>query len=239
MNHTYPIIGMHCQSCIAKVKAALESLPQVHRAVVTLGPDQAVVEMSSDVTEVELAAVLRQAGDYLLAENPSAASNGTAEASTATYYPLLLILAYLAGVSAWSYWNSQFNPASAMSTFMGGFFLVFSFFKFLDLKGFALSFSSYDIIARRWPVYGFIYPFIELVLGIAYTTGLNPLDTNVVTIVVMSVGTIGVVQSLLQKRAIQCACLGTVFNLPMSKVTLVEDLLMVAMAGVMLVLSAS
>ena len=51
----------------------------------------------------------------------------------------------------------------------------------------------------------------------------------------MGVSSIGVVQSLLKKRAIQCACLGTIFNLPMTKITLFEDLLMVAMAGFALI----
>jgi len=52
---------------------------------------------------------------------------------------------------------------------------------------------------------------------------------------VMGVSTVGVVQSLLARRKIRCACLGTVFNLPMSSVTLTEDLLMVGMAAAMLV----
>ena len=81
---------------------------------------------------------------------------------------------------------------------------------------------------------GFAYPFVELALGAAYLTGFRPVATNVVTLVVMGVGTVGVVKSLLARRKIRCACLGTVFNLPMSYVTLVEDLLMVAMAAVML-----
>ena len=114
----------------------------------------------------------------------------------------------------------------------------FSFFKFLDLSGFAQSFSSYDVIAGRWTGFGYVYPFVELALGIAYVVGLNPLVTNSVTVFVMSVGTVGVVKSLLHKKQIQCACLGTVFNLPMSKVTLIEDLLMVLMALAMLILEA-
>ena len=51
---------------------------------------------------------------------------------------------------------------------------------------------------------------------------------------VMSVGAIGVARTLLRKDRIQCACLGTVFNLPMSRITLVEDLLMAGMSAVMI-----
>ena len=80
-------------------------------------------------------------------------------------------------------------------------------------------------------LYGFIYPFIEFALGIAYLVAFNPVFTNTTTIIVMGVSSIGVIQSVLMKKKIQCACLGAVFNLPMSTVTIIEDLLMVAMAG--------
>jgi copper chaperone CopZ/uncharacterized membrane protein YphA (DoxX/SURF4 family) len=236
MIHTYAINGMHCQSCIGKVKAALESLEKVRRADVSLTPAQAVVDMQTHVEDSEIDVAIRRAGDYSLGHNTGPANVLTSEVAPATYFPLLLILGYLTAAAAWSYWSGGFDLSDGMATFMGGFFLVFSFFKFLDLRGFAQSFSSYDTIASRWTGYGFAYPFVELILGIAYVTGLNPTLTNVVTLVVMSVSTIGVVQSLLQKRTIQCACLGTVFNLPMSKVTLIEDLLMIVMAAAMLAL---
>lgn len=123
----------------------------------------------------------------------------------------------------------------AMNIFMAGFFLTFSFFKMLDLKGFAESYSMYDIVAKKITAWGSIYAFIELGLGIAYATNFQPLVTNLVTFVVMTISIIGVFQSVLNKRKIQCACLGAVFNLPMSTVTIIEDALMIAMSGVMLI----
>ena len=93
------------------------------------------------------------------------------------------------------------------------------------------SYRIYDIIAQRFPAYGYVYPFIELALGVAYIANIQPTAVNLTTLVVMSVSSIGVIQSVLQKRQIRCACLGTVFNLPMSTVTLVEDGLMIAMAA--------
>ncbi len=96
------------------------------------------------------------------------------------------------------------------------------------------SFQTYDILARPVRAYAFAYPFIELGLGVAYLTGFAPIATNLFTLVVMLVGIVGVSQALLQKRRIQCACLGTVFNLPMSKVTFIEDGVMAVMAAAML-----
>jgi len=118
---------------------------------------------------------------------------------------------------------------------MAGFFLVFSFFKLLDLPSFAASYSSYDVLAKRWFGWGYIYPFVELGLGILYLLNYQMFITNIITVLVMGISSIGVFQSLLAKRKIRCACLGAVFNLPMSTITLIEDLLMVLMAGGMIV----
>lgn len=106
----------------------------------------------------------------------------------------------------------------------------------LNLSGFADSYVMYDVIARRIPAWAYVYAFVELALGIAYATNFNPFITNLTTLLVMSVSIIGVLQSVLNKKKIQCACLGAVFNLPMSTVTIIEDALMIAMSGAMLLL---
>jgi len=123
-----------------------------------------------------------------------------------------------------------------MSHFMGGFFLVFSFFKLMNLRGFAEGYRTYDVVAQAFPAYGFVYPFIELALAIAFITGFEPILTNVATLIVMAVSMIGVIRSMLRKSPIQCACLGTVIKLPLGKVTLLEDGLMVLMSAAMLVM---
>ena len=117
---------------------------------------------------------------------------------------------------------------------MGGFFLVFSFFKLLDLKGFAMSYKSYDIPTKIWPTFGFIYPFIELILGILYLKNIAPIATNIFTFLLMSISILGVIISVRKKQTIKCACLGTGFNLPMSTITIIEDGLMILMAGYMI-----
>ena len=130
--------------------------------------------------------------------------------------------------------NDNFNCMQAMKYFMAGFFLVFSFFKLLNLKGFAESYVMYDVLAKKVPVWAYLYAFVELALGIAYLINFNPIITNTITFVVMSISIIGVLQSVLNKKKIQCACLGAVFNLPMSTVTIIEDALMIVMSGIMI-----
>jgi len=125
-----------------------------------------------------------------------------------------------------------------MPNFMAGFFIVFSFFKLLDLTGFASSYAMYDLLAKKVFGYGYVYPFIELGLGLGYLLKWQPTFINFVTLIVMGFSTIGVLLAVMKKQKIKCACLGTGFNLPMSTVTIIEDLLMVAMAIMMLSMPA-
>src|SRR4051812_36636316 len=92
-----------------------------------------------------------------------------------------------------------------------------------------------DVLARPVRAYAYAYPFVELAVGVAYLARLAPVVTSIVILVVMLVSVVGVTQALLQRRRIQCACLRTVFNLPMTKMTFVEDALMAGMALAMLV----
>lgn len=156
--------------------------------------------------------------------------------SLQTYYPLLLLAAFLVFIPILAQWGSgqPFDGQAWMRHFMAAFFLAFSFFKLLDVRAFAQAYAGYDLVAKAWAPWGFLYPFVELALGIAYLVNFNPTITNTVTLVVMGVSLIGVVRAVLSKQAIRCACLGAVFNLPMSTVTIIEDGLMVAMAAWML-----
>ena len=117
-----------------------------------------------------------------------------------------------------------------MRVFMGLFFLVFGFFKILDWKGFADAYAGYDIVAARSRTYAFIYPLIELSLALLYLTNTAPLPTNIITVVVMTISSIGVAKALARGSHFQCACLGVLVKLPMSTITLIEDVGMGLMA---------
>jgi len=239
MTHKYIITGMTCNNCVKKVKDALEGIKGIKKADVTLDPPEAVITMEQHIQTTDMNKVLSATGNYSLKELTDVhynTSNDTVEGDKKSFWtaykPILLVFAYLLGASILNeIHNGSFNLMRFMQIFMGGFFLVFSFFKLLDLKGFAYSYMTYDIVAKQWLGWGFIYPFVELLLGLAYMFHFEPSITHIVTIVVMSISSIGVIQSLLNKRKIQCACLGTVFNLPMSNITLIEDLLMILMAA--------
>jgi hypothetical protein len=151
-----------------------------------------------------------------------------------TYQPLIVIIGmiFLTALAA-SFSNVESNNFSwveFMPNFMAGFFLVFGSFKLLDLKGFASAYLTYDLLAGRWSNWGYIYPFVEIALGFAYLLRLTPDWLHFFTFILMAFSGLGVVLSLAQKRQFQCACLGTIIKVPLTKVTIIEDFGMSVMA---------
>ncbi len=234
--------NLNCKVCVAAVKPFLDNEPSISSWDVDVSAkDKTLIVRGEDVSSAVVRDAVAKAGFKVLDEMnlgfTQQRESQAEQATPTTYYPLILILFFLFGTVALVELNAgSFEWGRAMSNFMGGFFLVFSFFKLLDIRGFADSYQMYDFVAKRFRTYGYLYPFIELALGIAYLANFLPAITNTVTLLVMSVSAVGVINSLFAKRKIRCACLGTVFNLPMSTVTLVEDSLMAGMAGFMLFL---
>ncbi len=248
---TISIEGMHCDGCETKIRKALVNLEPVSEASVSSKEGSAEIHTSGDISDEAVRDAVAGAGNYRVSEihrNKSAATEPHASPSQGSesgdtpkesLYPLFLIVGFIAGVTllvAWSTGDWQIQPM--MLHFMAGFFIVFSFFKLLDPPGFVSAYRGYDLIARRVPAWGWAYPFVELALGVSYLMAWSPMMTNIVTLVLMLVGAAGVLKALLDKKAIRCACLGTALNLPMTKVTLVEDLTMAVMAGIMLLIVA-
>jgi copper chaperone CopZ len=237
MKHAYNITGMTCNSCVNIIEQALKQTSGVVTVSVQRGAPQATIE--SD--EMIPLTVLQQAignSKYSIQPVEKNVQHKPVEVvkDKPSYYPIYLIFGYLGVVPLLTgIANGGIDLMYWMGNFMGGFFLVFSFFKLLNMKGFAEGYATYDIVAAKWPVYGYIYPYIELLLGLAFVTHFAPITVNAVTLVVMSISAVGVVRGLMKRSKFQCACLGTVISLPLSYVTLVEDLVMAGMSVVMLV----
>lgn len=150
------------------------------------------------------------------------------------FLPLIVIFSGITAVSAYFFFTSNMDAMLAMRVFMAGFFIVFGLLKIIKLKAFAEAYQMYDLVAKRSLGYAYAYPFIELGLGISFALHLAPVPTNWITLVVMLISALGVYLHLRKREPIMCACLGTVFKVPMTWVTLFEDLLMAAMAAWML-----
>ncbi len=150
------------------------------------------------------------------------------------YWPLLtLILTALLAASALSY--NRYTPVSWVHYFMGFFFCQFAMLKLFQPAGFADGFQKYDLIAKHVRAYAYVYPLIELGLGLAYLSFLSPASVYIVTILVMGIGAIGVIRALLSGLDVRCACMGTILDVPLSTVTLTEDIAMGLMALLMFI----
>jgi copper chaperone CopZ len=237
MTHTYQVTGMTCGGCETKVKSSLMTVEHVTAAAVLKDTSTATISMDTHIPLSDLQNALGgRESKYQISAIHHNESVEQAKGWLETYKPILLIFSYITIVTVLIQMpHAGFHWTEWMRHFMAGFFLIFSFFKMLNLKGFAESYVMYDVLARKIPAWAYLYAFIELGLGIAYTVNFNPMITNTVTLIVMGISIIGVLQSVLNKKQIQCACLGAVFNLPMSTVTIIEDALMMGMSAAMLV----
>jgi len=238
MKHTYIVTGMTCNGCKASVENALNTVAEVENVSVNLENAEATIKMSEHITIETLQKALSY--KYQISENKKnvfkTTSNFNVEdekSDLKQLFPLFLIFGYII-ISAILLNNNPWDTNGFMLDFMGLFYIVFSFFKLLDLKGFPESFKMYDPVAKVVPVYGRVYPFIELALGVFFLMRIQISIALIITLIILGMTTIGVTKTLLDKKSIQCACLGTALKLPMTKATFIENSIMIIMAVIML-----
>ena len=224
----YKISGMTCSSCVATVTKAIESIRNVKNVTVSLDPGLAIVESNEDVSIDVIHSVLPDKFSVKPFKYYEDVNIDDKESFLAKLFPLILILSYISLTSIII--NFGRSLYDLMMDFMGIFFIVFSFFKFLDYKSFPNSFAMYDPLAKALPLYGWIYPFIETILGLMFLFRFQLFTSIIITILLLSITTYGVVNVLKNKQTIQCACLGTAIKLPMTIATLIENGIMIIMA---------
>ena len=236
MIHTYIVTGMTCNGCKAKVESLLSSVKNVDHVSVNLEESKVIIKSNQAIEVEALRSVLPD--KYHLSEIKKAngfnASNKDQKSEIKQLFPLFLILGYIVIASVLLN-KTSWNWNGFMLDFMGLFYIVFSFFKLLDLKGFSKSFKMYDPLAKRVSMYAYVYPFIEVTLGLLFLIRFQIPVALIVTLIILGVTTVGVSKTLLDKKAIQCACLGTALKLPMTKATFVENSIMIVMALLMLI----
>ena len=151
------------------------------------------------------------------------------------YYPVIVITKMAALAAAALAWGELwFDWGYWMQIFMGLFLVIFAMFKFFDLPGFAKGFKKYDVITQKLPAYGFAYPYIEMALGLMLLADWNTTIAFWGALVVSLATLYGVLKSLRAGMDVRCACLGTMLNVPLSTVTVVENAGMALMSAIML-----
>ena len=227
----FNVKGMTCQNCVDKITELLKIDPRIQDLHVTLSPPQIHFNSNHKYPIEEINQLLQPLKKYSVNEISSPMKTNSEETFILSKYtPLILLFALSAGIPALNVIFNHSDFEHWMYQFMGATLIALSYFKFLDLSKFAEAFATYDPIAMKLNKYGYIYPFFELIAGIGFilVTGIEILSVLVILILLPT--TVGVVKALREKRKFQCACLGTAFNLPLTKVTIVENILMIAMS---------
>ena len=102
--------------------------------------------------------------------------------------------------------------------------------KLQDVESFSTMFLNYDLLARRWVRYGYIYPFGEALAGILMIAGALIWVAAPVALFIGTAGAISVFKAVyIDKRELKCACVGGSSNVPLGFVSLTENLMMIAM----------
>ena len=233
MVRIYHVTGMTCNGCKNAVENALNQLSGITNAEVSLEASEVTIEMPEKVSISELKKAVPKPFTISELEVETTTISKLENNERLQLYPLFLIFSYIT-VAAILLHYSSWNIGEFMLDFMGLFYIVFSFFKFLDFKGFPKSFKMYDPLAKVLPIYARLYPFIETSLGILFLMRIQIPLALIITLIILGVTTIGVTKTLLGKKSIQCACLGTALKLPMTKATFIENSIMIIMAITML-----
>lgn len=220
--------GMTCMGCVASVKEKLEAHPEVQSVDIDLSTGRVELDVNQPLSMKILQTLLPEKYTVLTGGRPQKAE--IKEASKwVQLRPLWLVFAGILLTSLLLN-SGSWKGASIMLDFMGLFYLTFAFFKLLDYRNFPASFRMYDPLAKAVPVYAWLYPIIELALAVLFLGRIALPFALGCTLVILGITTFGVLQALRSKSTIQCACLGTALKLPMTEATLIENLLMIAMA---------
>ena len=232
MKSIYEVSGMTCNGCKLSVEDKLSSLQGVDSVQVDLTQGEATIYSKSHISYSLITNSLPS--KYKIKKKVNIQDNKTIKVSKIKQLmPLFIIFAYISITSILLNVNN-WDSTNAMLDFMGLFYIIFSFFKILDIKGFSLSFRMYDPLAKKISTYGYIYPFIEILLGLMFLTRIEVNMALLITIIILGITSIGVTQTLLNKKTIDCACLGTTLKLPMTEATFIENAIMIIMAIILL-----
>ncbi len=236
MVHEYLISGIVDSLTIYGLREILRKHPDITAVSFDDVNKKLIIEMSTHVSLDRINDALKVAGlrgiylNQVRVEEKKQASKTNFSELTPLAVIFLIIILFVA-VRAYLY---GFNFSSAMYDFMAAFFILLSLLKLINWSGFVEAYQTYDIVAKRSQYYAYAYPLIELGLGICYLLRWQLTTVNIITLVIMLVSSIGVMRELRAGKTITCACLGVVFNVPMTWVTFIEDILMATMAAIML-----
>jgi hypothetical protein len=147
-----------------------------------------------------------------------------------SYGPVIAIFS-TAGLVAWA-------ASLGLMGFMGVALAMLACLKLMDIPAFVKSFKKYDLVTKRWPFYGKIYPFLELAIALGFLSSLVPYLTGIASLIVGCFGAWSVLKAVyIDKMDLNCACVGGNSKVPLGVVSFLENGMMVGMGVVLVVRS--
>jgi glutaredoxin len=161
-----------------------------------------------------------------------------ADPKAVTYKPVVAVFAVTALMALAASYAAFGDPFTVRA---GEWFIAFSMcvlaiLKLQNIETFSSMFLGYDLLAKRWVPYSYIYPFAEALAGILMAAGALSWLSVPMALVIGGVGAVSVFKAVyVDRRELKCACVGGGSNVPLGFVSLTENVMMVAMALWMLV----
>ena len=234
MSQKFQIQGMTCLGCADTIQTRLRKESDVISAEVSFENEELLLDSKVPVDNEYIDSIISNLGNYnVKSQNANLLSKFLEHLSSKKPILLALTIVIVSSLSIQTPFQN-FDLDNWFITYMGLFFMLFSFLKLLNIKGFSLTFSRYDLLGKNIPGFAISYPFLEFCLGVAFLTNSLLIAANLATLIFMISQSIGVGNVLRKKEIIQCACLGSSINLPVSYLTLIENLVMVSMSSYML-----
>ncbi len=150
-----------------------------------------------------------------------------------TYRPVIALFSVAALMAVVVTWLVMGVPLAGqtLAWFISISMVLLGLQKLKDIDQFATMFLNYDLLARRWVRYGYVYPFIETGAGLAMMAGVLTWIAAPLALVAAGIGAVSVFKAVyIDKRELKCACVGGDSSVPLGFVSLTENLMMMAMA---------
>lgn len=150
-----------------------------------------------------------------------------------TYRPVIAVFsmtALMALAASYAVFGTPFT-IRAGEWFIGFSMVVLAMLKLQDVESFSSMFLGYDLLAKRWVPYSYIYPFAEGAAGVLMVAGALTWLSVPIALVIGGIGAISVFKAVyIDRRELKCACVGGGSNVPLGFISLTENVMMVAMA---------
>jgi len=160
-----------------------------------------------------------------------------AEKGETSYTPVIAVFAMTALIAMAASLAVTGTPFTmrAAEWFVSISMCVLALLKLQDVETFSTMFLNYDLLARRWVPYAYLYPFAEALAGVLMTAGALTWFAAPLALFIGGIGAVSVFKAVyVDRRALKCACVGGSSSVPLGFVSLTENAMMVAMAVWML-----